>query len=48
MVAAVLGLTSALIYITGTILYPFFITFIVVSIILCHQIVNNYYIPIVL
>ena len=41
MTAAVIGFTSALIYITGSIINPLFITFFIVSFVVLHQMVND-------
>jgi len=41
MLASVVGTTAALVYITGTLLNPFFITFIVVSTTICVMVASN-------
>jgi hypothetical protein len=46
MTAMVIGMTAGLIYITGSILNPLFITFFIVSFVVLHQMANRYYIPV--
>ena len=45
MTAAVIGFTSVLIFVTGSIINPLFITFFIVSFVVLHQMVNGYYTP---
>ena len=42
MIASVIGTTAALIYITGTLLNPFFITFIIVIVIVISEMITGY------
>ena len=42
MVASVIGTTAALIYITGTLFNPFFITFIIVFVVVISEMITGY------